>query len=108
MRLDHSSVRTLLIEDFLQDVGENCNRHCRQQDMAAVSPGLHASVSAAEPPTSGQRAKNMLVGSPTQDLGSRLDVGVGVSRNRIRNFDVGLGWSNPEKRHRSPVLHLEK
>src|SRR5215212_3859857 len=98
---DHQTVGTFLVEDRLQQMRQQRNGDRREQDMVAVGAMARALMPAVEPPACGERANEMLVGGPGEDLGNLFDFRTGVVRNLFRDFDVRPGRSYPKQRHRS-------
>jgi hypothetical protein len=104
---DHQTVETILVEDRLQEMRQQRNGDRREQDVVAVGAILRASMPAVEPPACGERANDMLVGAPGEDLRNLLDFRTGAVRNPLRDFDVGPGWPYAKQRHRPPLSQPE-
>jgi hypothetical protein len=58
------AIGPLLVENHLQDMGQKRNRGRREQDVVAVAALSRASGSAVKPPAGGERASQVLVGTP--------------------------------------------
>src|SRR5947207_8001569 len=79
-----------------------------EQDMVAVGAMARAAMPGVEPPARGERAKDMFVGTPGEDLRNLFDFRTGMIRNPLRDFDVGPGWPYPKRRHRRPLARPDK
>src|SRR5215212_11781321 len=77
MGADHQAVGTFLVEDRLQQMRQQRNGDRREQDMVAVGAMARASMPAVEPPAGSERANDMLVGAPGNDLGNLFDFWIG-------------------------------
>src|SRR3954470_11522152 len=74
----------------------------REQEVVAVGTIPRAAMPAVEPPACGERANDVFVGAPGEDLRNLLDFRTGAVCNPLRDFDVCPGWPYPKQRHRSP------
>src|SRR5260370_20668921 len=100
MTANGQAVRPLLIEHGLEQMGNDGHGNGGEHHVVAVATRVRALVSSIEPPACGQRAQQMLVRAPGEDFGGFFSLRAGMRRNRIRDFNVGLGRAYPIKRHR--------
>jgi len=75
------------------------NRDRREQDMVAVDTILRVSMPAVEPPAGGERANDMLVGAPGEDLRNLFDFRTGAGRIRF-----AISMSAPVGRIRNSAI----
>ncbi|HWN77398.1 MAG TPA: hypothetical protein VNN81_05865 [Bradyrhizobium sp.] len=94
------AIRPLLIEQRLEQMGEDGDRDRRQQKVVAVDPVVLTAAAAVEPPAGRKRAKHVLIGAPCQRLRHAFGLRAGVFCDGVCDFDVGLGRPYPIKRHR--------
>src|SRR5437588_12087803 len=98
MTTHRETVRSLLIEYYLQEMWEHRSHQCADQDMIAFfSAGLRRA--AIDPPRNCGQAKDLFIRAPSQDLGRLLHPWVGVGRNAVGYSSIQIGRGNLDQGH---------
>jgi hypothetical protein len=97
------AVWTLLIEDFLERVGQNRGDDGSHQYMIACASHRYVPGPCVEPPADRKRAKHMFVRTPRQGLRNMFGWSARVRRDTIRYRDVSFGRLHSEKGHACSV-----
>jgi hypothetical protein len=85
------AIGPFLIKRCFEDVRQEGRRKRNEQHVIACSPLLGRTIAAPNPPARGQAGEHMLIGTPSDDLGSLLGGRIGVSRDGTGDRDIGSG-----------------
>ena len=100
MPTNSPAIRPLLIKQILEQMRQCRCSECGEQDMIRSLPLTGIAAPGVEPPAGRERAEDVLIGAPCQNLRGLFYSTSGMPRDRAGNHLVCPRRANADRRHR--------
>jgi len=98
------AIRTRLVEQKLQTVGQQRRHNRNQHGVVAGAPQRFARPAGGDPAGHRENQKDFLVSAPSQRACDLLWGRPGIAGNFARDHYIGLGWPNRDRKPWLPAM----